>query len=45
MPIRIPDSSLVEPDRAQAPAGTGRAAGEREQERSAGKSGRPPPDP
>jgi uncharacterized membrane protein YdfJ with MMPL/SSD domain len=44
-PIRIPDSPTVESDRSRAPAGTGRAAGEREQERSAGKSDRPPPDP
>ena len=44
-PIRIPDSPTVESDRSRAPAGTGRAAGEREQERSAGKSDRSPPDP
>ena len=44
-PIRIPDSPTVESDRSRAPAGTGRAAGKREQERSAGSSDRPPPDP
>lgn len=44
-PIRIPESAPVEPDRSRSPAGIGRAAGEREQERSAGKSNRPPPDP
>jgi uncharacterized membrane protein YdfJ with MMPL/SSD domain len=44
-PIRIPDSPTVDSDRSRAPAGTGRAAGEREQERSAGKSDRPAPDP
>jgi uncharacterized membrane protein YdfJ with MMPL/SSD domain len=44
-PIRIPDSSLVEPDRSPAPAEIGHGAVEREQRRSAGESEHPPSDP